>query len=84
MPKKKKPKPTPDAFHRHEALHMASVIFGLVDRELIEAEAVKANEEWSRQAKDIYKRLFDLYNAIGLVHLNSEQSDDDRDGTPSV
>ncbi|TFF22888.1 hypothetical protein E3C22_10535 [Jiella endophytica] len=52
---------------------MASVIMDLVERELIEAEAIKANGDWSARAADIHQRLFDLYQAIGAVHLDGDE-----------
>ncbi|MCK5934133.1 MAG: hypothetical protein KAG89_18395 [Fulvimarina manganoxydans] len=70
MAKSKKRRAVPDEFHRHEALHMASVIMTLVETELVEAEAIKANPDWSRRASEIHLSLFDLYQAIGEVHLD--------------
>ena len=54
----------------HEALHMAAVLVGMVDRELAEHPAVKANPAWKALADRAGRALADLYQAIGAEHLD--------------
>lgn len=56
----------------HEALHMASVLRDLVEKQLCEHPAVEANREWATLAETARTALFDLYQAIGTVHLAVE------------
>lgn len=59
-------------YKTHEVLHMSSFLMSSVDRELLEHDAIKNNREWQLLAEAAHKALFDLYQAIGSVHLAEE------------
>ena len=59
----------PGTFGCHEALHMASFLCDVVDRQLVEHEAIKQNKEWLKLAYQARAALIVLYNEIGKEHL---------------
>ncbi len=65
---KKKRKNT-DEFHMHEALHMSSFLMKAVATELCEHVSIAGNKKFSKLADRTHSALFDLYQAIGKVHL---------------
>jgi len=58
-----------DDFSRHEILHMASFLAGVVDSELLESEAIKENVEWVQLARKAHTALYKLYQEIGKAHF---------------
>lgn len=67
------PRFAPGSFGCHEALHMASVLRGMVEEHLCQHPAIEANKEWSDMAGKACRTLFDLYQAIGQVHMEAPQ-----------
>lgn len=61
----------PGSYGCHEALHVASLLAGHVDEELLSHPAIVSNKEWFRLAAEAHEKLFDLYQAIGNVHLEA-------------
>jgi hypothetical protein len=61
-----------DDYGRHEVLHMASFLEGVVDEELLKHDVVRAEPEWLALAEAARKALADLYLAIGARHLPEE------------
>ena len=55
----------PDPLHVHEALHTASILLDLVDRQLLSAPAIASNPDHFSKAVQAHQALFDLYQAIG-------------------
>lgn len=53
----------------HEALHLAHVFVGLIDRELLNHPAVLLNPDWYARVSRACGELADLYQAIGAEHL---------------
>jgi len=62
----------PGTFGCHEAMHTASIALDMVDSNLRDHPAVQQNETWMRLANDACKALFDLYQAIGIIHLKND------------
>lgn len=62
----------PGTYGCHEALHIAAVLAAMVDRELAEHPAVKANPAWKALADRASDALGDLYQAIGAEHPGAE------------
>jgi hypothetical protein len=58
----------------HEALHVSSIVANLIADRLMEHGAVIQNPEWYRLAQQAHSAMFDLYQAIGAVHLTAEPS----------
>lgn len=65
----KKSKKQPNDYGRHEALHTASVIAEMVETHLINHPEIEKVPEWEDLAEKAHQALFDLYQAIGEVHL---------------
>jgi len=59
----------PGSFGCHEALHMANVILGMMDRELVGHPTILANQEWYARARKIQDELYQLYLKMAEVHL---------------
>jgi hypothetical protein len=59
----------PGSFGCHEALKLASVFLDTVDRHLCAHPAVLAHADWYRLASEAQTALYNLYQAIGDVHL---------------
>jgi len=59
----------PGTFGCHEALHMANVLAGLVERELCEHPAIAANVAWYAKAVRARDLLGELYQEIGVKHV---------------
>ena len=57
----------------HEALHVASILGGLVEARLCDHPAVLLVPEWYSLAERAHDALFDLYQAIGSAHLGGEK-----------
>ena len=53
----------------HEAMHVASILSDDVERRLCQHPAVLASPEWFALAKQAELALWNLYQAIGEVHL---------------
>jgi hypothetical protein len=70
--KVKLPKNTfaPGGFGCHEAMHVASILADLVNRELINHLAIARRDEWIALASKAEEALLDLYHAIGSEHLS--------------
>ena len=64
----------PGTFGCHEALHVSSLLMDLVATQLLEHEAVVQNSDWYRLADEAHTALFNLYQAIGAVHLQGGTS----------
>lgn len=62
----------PGSFGCHEVLQMASVFSDSVDRHLCEHPAILADPNWYRLAHEAQLALWNLYQAIGEKHLNSD------------
>lgn len=62
----------PGSLGCHEALHGASILMEMVDRELCDHPAVLANPDWYALAHRAMENLFRLYQSIGSVHLAQE------------
>lgn len=59
----------PGTFGCHEALHMASVLAGMVDDQLCEHPAIQQRPDWQTLADRAREALSDLYQAIGQEHV---------------
>ena len=59
----------PGSFGCHEALHMASVLHGMVQEHLCDHPAIKEKPEWRALADKASEALFALYQAIGGEHI---------------
>jgi hypothetical protein len=66
---RKKPPHAMDEFGRHEVLHMSIFLCESVGTELLKHEQIKTNPAWQALAETAHQALFDLYQAIGAVHL---------------
>jgi len=64
-------------YKRHEVLHMTSFLINAVATELLEHDAVIEIPEWRELAEKAHQALFDLYQAIGKVHLSGDKEVDD-------
>jgi hypothetical protein len=53
----------------HEALHVASILTDMVGERLMEHPAISANPEWFRLAEEAQEKLYELYQAIGALHM---------------
>ena len=62
----------PGTFGCHEALHSASLIMEMIDRDLCGHPAIQADLGWLRLANEARKTLFGLYQFIGEVHLKDD------------
>lgn len=65
----------PGTYGCHEALQMASVFEGMVSGRLCEHPAILANPGWFKMASDAQTMLFNLYQAIGALHLGDAQEE---------
>lgn len=70
LSKKGKAKYAPGTHGCHEALHVASVIEGMIDANLVNHPAVLLDPEIYRLAAAAHKAMFDLYQAIGARHMS--------------
>jgi len=59
----------PGSFGCHEAMEGASIFMDSVDRHLCEHPAILANPDWYQLASEAQTALFNLYQAIGAVHV---------------
>lgn len=59
----------PGSFGCHEALHMAGMLAALVDEQLVNHLAIKANSLWHAKALAAATLLEQLYQDIGAAHL---------------
>lgn len=59
----------PGSYGCHEALHMASVILGILDRELVGHPTILTNREWYADARRIQDELYQLYQKLAAVHV---------------
>lgn len=64
----------PGTFGCHEVLHMASFVAAVVDTELVDHPAIRANPYWYALALSARITLNDLHQAIGESHLRAEPS----------
>jgi hypothetical protein len=64
-----------DDYGRHEVLHMSLFLCNSVGNELLEHEQIKNNPAWQALAQTAHQALFDLYQAIGAVHLLEGKKD---------
>ena len=62
----------PGSYGCHEAMHMASVFGGLVEQELAEHAAIRQNPEWLALAEKSCMALYELYQKIGEVHMETD------------
>ena len=54
-----------DPFHRHEVLHMSSVIQSLFQTEICENEFVKSEPDLGKLAEEINNKIAELYQLLG-------------------
>lgn len=59
----------PGTLSCHEVLHMASFLCAAVDEQLASHPSVEANPDWLAMAETARESLYELYQAIGKVHL---------------
>lgn len=59
----------PGSFGCHEALHMASVFYDMVEDHLCEHPSIQQNPEWRAKAAEAAQALFDLHQMIGAKHV---------------
>ena len=59
----------PGSFGCHEALHLTSVLAGLVEEQLVGHPAVQMDPQWRRKAEQAARLLHELYQDIGSKHL---------------
>jgi excinuclease UvrABC ATPase subunit len=62
----------PGTFGCHEAMHTASLIMEMIDRDLCDHPSIEQNEDWRKLAKNARSIVFDLYQAIGAAHLKDD------------
>ena len=62
----------PGTFGCHEALHTSALLTDLVASRLMEHGAIIQNQDWYVLADKAQQALFDLYQAIGSLHLEAE------------
>ena len=62
----------PGSYGCQEALHLATVFGALVERELTEHNAIRQNPEWLALAEKSCTALYELYQKIGEVHLETD------------
>lgn len=62
----------PGTYGCHEALHMASVVMGMLEEYLINHPAVMINKGWLKRAVKAHDHLYRLYQDIGAAHLDDE------------
>jgi len=65
-----------DAFSWHEALDRSFLAFEFFNENVAEHAAVRSNKELKREAADISKRLFRLYQELGNRTLRGPASTD--------
>ncbi len=63
-------------YERHEVLHMTSFLINAVATELLEHDAVIETPEWLELAEKAHQALYDLYQAIGKVHISGEANEE--------
>jgi hypothetical protein len=73
IPRKKPPRAMDD-YGRHEVLHMSNFLCNSVGNELMEHAQIQNNPAWQALAETAHQALFDLYQAIGEVHLGGIES----------
>lgn len=57
----------PGTFGDHEALHVANLILGLIERELAEHPAILLQPEWYAHVRRAQDELSSLYQKIGAA-----------------
>jgi hypothetical protein len=62
----------PGTFGCHEALHTSALLIDLVGCRLMEHGAILQDRTWYALAGKAHQALFDLYQAIGAVHLETD------------
>lgn len=62
----------PGSFGCHKALHVSSILTNLAATELLDHGAILQNPDWYALAERAHQALFDLYQAIGAVHLDAD------------
>ena len=60
---------SPGTMGCHEALHMASFLTSVIEREILNHPAIKANPEWKKLAQRSFGAMAKLYQKIGEKHL---------------
>ena len=58
------------SFGCHEALHMAYVFHEMIDKHLANHPSIQNNPLWAHLASSASSHLYQLYQAIGAVHLD--------------
>ena len=61
----------PGSFGCHEALHLTSVLAGLVEEQLVNHPAVQMSQQWRLKAEKAACLLHELYQDIGSKHLET-------------
>lgn len=56
----------------HEALHAASIVLDMVERQLLDHPSVVVQKDWYAKAVSAHQHLFELYQAIGGAHIPDE------------
>jgi hypothetical protein len=62
----------PGTFGCHEALHTSALLMELVGSRLMEHGAIIQDERRYALADRAHRALFELYQAIGAIHLEAE------------
>ena len=57
----------PGTFGDHEALHVANMVLGLIERELAGHPAILLQPEWYAHVRKAQDELFSLYQKIGAA-----------------
>ncbi|GEO80941.1 hypothetical protein [Pararhodospirillum oryzae] len=71
---------SPGSFGCHEALHMADFLMESVDRSLLGHPAVVQNPAWFELAYKAHQALFQLYQDIGIAHLEADDDEPPPEG----
>ena len=62
----------PGSFGCHEAMHVAEILAGVVERELCNHSAVLRDPYWNKFARRACDNLAQLHFAMDAVHLDAE------------
>lgn len=57
----------PETFGCHEALHVAHLVYDLIERQLLTHGAIIQNAEWFRHVYKAQEELGELYQSIGAA-----------------
>lgn len=63
----------------HEALHAASIVLDMLERQLLDHPSIVVQKDWYAKAVAAHQSLFELYQAIGGAHIPDEPPADKSD-----